>query len=296
MLDLTGLKLQKVANRFFLIVFVAVFMVSGCSVLEKSGAWVEPEVTVVASRLTGLTLNKAMLELELDVNNANHYAIVLGALDFQLNLQDVKVLAGQQLQGNSLAAGKSQKILLPLEVDFADLSRLVSNSGDLNALNYGVSGGMTFDLPVVGPLRVPYKTQGEIPVPRLPEFSLVGLEQKSLSLTGANLVVSLALDNPNAFDLLVNKLQYSLKLNGHSITSGSLTESIELAAAGKSQVDIPINLAFGFSSVSAFYDLLRKGGQLDYELDLNSDLGTSLPLLKSLPFDAKRVGKVQLVR
>ncbi len=286
--------LIKLPVKTLLVLLLGVFLTTGCSVLEQSGAWVKPEVKVAGSRLVGLTLSKALLEVELNVSNPNRYPIVLGALDFQLNLQDAKILAGQQLQGNKLAAGKNQSIILPLEIGFADLSKFITNLSDLNALDYVVAGGMSFDIPVVGPLRVPYETKGEIPIPRMPEFSLAGVEQKRLSLTGADLVMSVELDNPNAFDLLVNKLQYSLKLNGHSITSGSLTEQIKVAADGKSKVDIPVNLAFGLSSVSAFYDMFRKGGDINYQLDLNSDLGSSLPILGSFPFDAKREGKVQL--
>ncbi|NLW04916.1 MAG: hypothetical protein GX029_06795 [Pseudomonadaceae bacterium] len=286
--------LIKLPVKALLAMLLGVFLITGCSVLEKSGAWVNPEVKVASSRLVGLTLTKALLEVELDVSNPNRYPLVLGALDFQLDLQGAKILAGQQLQGNSLAAGKTQQIILPLEIEFSELSSFVTNLSDLNALAYLVSGGMSFDIPVAGPLRVPYETKGEIPIPRIPKFSLAGVEQKRLSLTGADLVVSVELDNPNAFDLLVNQLQYSLKLNGHSITSGGLADSIKVAADGKSKVDIPVNLSFGLSSVGVFYNLLKTGGDLDYELDLNSELGSSLPLLSSFPFDAKREGKVQL--
>lgn len=286
--------LNKLQIKNAVIGLLGIFLITGCSFLKESGAWVQPEVKVASSRLAGLTLDKALLEVELDVKNDNLYSIVLGALDFQLDLQGAKIVAGQQQQGNSLAGGQSQKIVLPLEIDFADLSKFISNAGDLSTLDYLVSGGMSFDIPVVGPLRVPYETKGVLPVPRMPEFSLAGVEQKRLSLTGADLVMSVELDNPNAFDLLVNQLHYSLKLNGHSITSGRLANQIKVAADGKSKVDIPVSLAFGLSSVGAFYDMLRKGGDLNYELDLNSELGSSLPILSKIPFAAKREGKVQL--
>ncbi|WP_284306004.1 LEA type 2 family protein, partial [Marinospirillum insulare] len=209
MMGLSFLAAKKLPVKALLVVLLGLFLTSGCSFLERSGAWVQPEVKVVDNRLVGLSLTKALLEVELEVSNPNRYSILVGALDFQLDLQDAKILAGQQLQGNKLAAGKKQSIILPLEIGFADLGKFITNLSDLNALNYRVAGGMSFDIPVAGPLRVPYETKGEIPIPHLPEFSLIGVEQKRLSLTGADLVMSVELDNPNAFDLLVNKLQYS---------------------------------------------------------------------------------------
>lgn len=288
--------LIKLPVKTLLVLLLGAFLTTGCSVLEQSGAWVKPEVKVAGSRLVGLTLSKALLEVELNVSNPNRYPIVLGALDFQLNLQDAKILAGQQLQGNKLAAGKNQSIILPLEIGFADLGKFITNLSDLNALDYVVAGGMTFDIPVVGPLRVPYETKSEIPIPRMPKFKLAGVQQKRLSLSGAELVLSVELDNPNAFDLLVNKLNYALALNGHAVTAGSLGEQIKIAAAGKSSVDIPVNLSFGISSALAFYEMLRAGGDINYALDLDSELGSSLPLLSSFPFAAKHVGKVPLSR
>lgn len=295
-MGLSLLVAKRLPVKAFLFVLLSLFLTAGCSFLERSGAWVQPEVKVVDNRLVGLSLTKALLELELEVSNPNRYSIVVGALDFQLDLQDAKILAGQQPQGNKLAAGKTQRIILPLEVEFSELGRFIKNLSGLNAVTYVVAGGMSFDIPVAGPIRAPYQVKGELPIPRMPKFSLAGVEQKRLSLTGADLVLSLELDNPNKFDLLVNKLNYSLALNGHSVTSGGLTEQIKVAAAGKSKVDIPVNLAFGISSTRAFYDMFRKGGNINYSLDLNSELGSSLPVLKSFPFDAKREGKVQLNR
>lgn len=288
--------LTRLPLKNLLLVLLSAFLISGCSALEKSGAWVQPEVTVADQRLVGLNLSKALLEVELEISNPNLYPLALGALDFQLDLQGAKILAGQQPQSNQLAAGQSQRIVLPLEVEFSELASFVTNLSDLNVLTYTVAGGMTFDIPVAGPLRVPYQTSGEIPIPRMPKFKLAGVQQKRLSLSGAELVLSVELDNPNAFDLLVNKLNYALALNGHAVTAGSLGEQIKIAAAGKSSVDIPVNLSFGISSALAFYEMLRAGGDINYALDLDSELGSSLPLLSSFPFAAKHAGKVPLSR
>lgn len=288
--------LTRLPFKNLLLLLLSAFLISGCSALEKSGAWVQPEVTVADQRLVGLNLSKALLEVELEISNPNLYPLALGALDFQLDLQGAKILAGQQPQSNQLAAGQSQRIVLPLEVEFSELASFVTNLSDLNVLTYTVAGGMTFDIPVAGPLRVPYQTSGEIPIPRMPKFKLAGVQQKRLSLSGAELVLSVELDNPNAFDLLVNKLNYALALNGHAVTAGSLGEQIKIAAAGKSSVDIPVNLSFGISSALAFYEMLRAGGDINYALDLDSELGSSLPLLSSFPFAAKHAGKVPLSR
>ncbi len=293
-MDSPLLSLKKPAIKTWLGILLITFLTAGCSFLEKSGAWVEPEVKVTKSHLVGLTLSKALLEVELEVHNPNRYPIVMGALDFQLDLQGSKIISGQQPQGNNLAAGEKQQLVLPLEIEFAELSQFISNLSELNALTYSVAGGMTFNIPVVGPLRAPYQVKGSLPLPRVPKFNLVGIEQKKLSFTGVDLLISLEVDTPNSFDFLVNQLRYSLTLNGHSVTSGGLTESLNLPAADKSKVEIPVSLVFNTASVGAFYNIFRKGGDLTYQLDLNSELGSSLPVLSRFPFNTKREGKVKL--
>ena len=288
--------LSRLSSKVLLVFLLSSFLITGCSFIEKSGAWIKPEVKVIESRLAGLTLSKAILEVELEILNPNYYSVPLGALDFQLDLQGAKILEGKQSQDNKLAAGETVRVVLPLDVEFDELGRFVSNLDDLNELAYQVAGGMTFDLPVAGPLRVPYQVKGSIPIPRVPSFKLAGVQQKRLSLTGADLLISVELDNPNTFDLLVNKLQYSVALNGHSVTAGGLSEQVKVAAESNSKVDIPVKLSFGISSARAFYDMLSKGGKVNYQLDLNSELGSSLPVLSQFPFDAKHEGKVRLGR
>lgn len=285
---------QYQTNRwlFLLVVF---FYLAGCAQLKESGVWVEPEARVLESRLVGLTLEKAMLEVALEVKNPNLYTIQLGALDYQLSLQNTRLLSGQQQQGNRLAAGQSQRILVPLELSFAELGQFVSNLGQLKSLDYAVTGGMTIQLPAAGSLRLPFKTQGELPIPQLPNFRLVGIEQQRLSLSGADLLVSLDLGNPNTFDLLVNRLNYSLMLNGTAVAQGVLPNEVKIGADGRSRVDIPVNLAFGRATL-ALYDSLRQGGRINYQLDLDSQLGSSLPALKSFPFATQQAGQVQLSR
>lgn len=158
-----------------------------------------------------------------------------------------------------------------------------------------MTGGMTIELPAAGSLRLPFKTQGEIPIPQLPRFSLAGVEQQRLSLSGAELLISMEFDNPNAFDLLVNRLNYSLALNGVHVAKGTLPREVKINADGRSRVDMPVNIAFGRSTL-ALYESLRQGGSLSYQLDLDSQLGSSLPQLKSFPFATQQAGRVQLSR
>lgn len=278
-----------------LILLVLALLLGGCSLLQQAQVWKEPEVQVVSSRLVGLTLDKASLELDLSVKNPNAYAIQLGALDYALQLQGAKVLTGQQNQGQKLAANASQGLVLPLELEFAELARLVTGLSQLQVLDYAVDGGMMVDVPLLGPKRLPFSVSGDLPIPRPPSLSLEGVRQQRLSFNGADLVVSLLLNNPNAFDLQIEGLDYALALNNQPVTQGKLPSKVVMAAGSQSRLDVPVSVSFGRSAL-ALYEILQRGGQMDYRLELDSQIGSSLPLLKSFPFETQQTGQIRLTR
>lgn len=281
--------------RLIVVGFLMLVFLSGCSHLQDKGLWQEPNAKVVTSQLVELNLQQALLEVELEVSNPNPFAINLGVLDYQLDIQGAKVLSGQQQQANRLEANGVQHLTLPVVLNFSDLGQLVSNLPQKNQLDYAVAGGLSFDLPLVGLYRVPFQVSGELPIPQLPRFSLVSLKQQQLSFSGAELLLGFEFNNPNSFDLLVRQLSYSLELNGQPLIEGRLPEGLSLQAEDLSYIEVPVSLAFG-RSARALLDSLMQGGDLSYQLKVDSQLGSSLPALGNLPFTRQQTGQVRLSR
>lgn len=277
------------------LILLVLVLLGGCSALKDAQIWKDPEVRVASSRLVGLTLDKALLELDLSVKNPNAYGIQLGALYYGLQLQGARVVSGQQTQGQKLAANASQNLVLPLELEFAELAKLVSGLSQLKVLDYAVEGGMTVEVPLLGPKRLPFSFAGDLPIPRPPSLSLEGVRQQRLGFNGADLVVSLRLDNPNAFDLQIEALDYALALNDQPVTQGKLPSKVALAAGSQSRLDVPVSVSFSRSAL-ALYEILQRGGQMNYRLELDSQIGSSLPLLKSFPFETQQTGQIRLTR
>lgn len=283
-------------KRLFVVGLVVfwVGMLTGCSSLQKA-AFQKPTANYVESNLTSLTLKGATLEVVLAVHNPNSYAINLGALDYDFAIKGARVVQGKQQETNSLKAGATSRVVLPLEVEFADLLQLVKNLNGLNKLDYSVAGGMTFIIPVVGDYRVSYAVQGHIPKPSLPELSLASVKQEKFSLTGASYKAIFEVKNPNIFDLEVKQLNYNLSLNQQKFTQGKVANQ-KLAAGETAKVELPIDVRFNPASLGALYKILSKGDNLDYQVDFTSEISSDLPALKPFGYKGDKSGKLNLAR
>ncbi|MFC3852300.1 LEA type 2 family protein [Salinispirillum marinum] len=274
--------------------WTVIFWLSGCASLPST-AWQEPEVNILSSRLVGLSPTAAQLETRVEINNPNLFAITMGALDYELTVNERRVVAGEQRQGNTLAAGGSTVVSLPIEVVFTDVLSLVSELQQADRFAYAMVGGMSFDVPVFGRVRVPLAAQGEVPIPRLPAVQVVGLRAERLSLSSADLVLNLALTNPNAFGLRLDQFTYELALNQSSVASGKVQQTVSLNEGGQAVVEVPIRLLF-IDAGLALYDALLRGQTLDYGLAFESQVGTGLPIMDAFPFSVVQDGRVQLRR
>ncbi len=71
-----------------------------------------------------------------------------------------------------------------------------------------------------------------------------------------SLNVGLQLNNPNAFDINLGRLRYQISLAGKSLAGGSFNQEVLLAANGKTNITVPVelNLLNGLGLVSSLLD------------------------------------------
>lgn len=277
-----------------LLVLLITVLVSGCAVLRGMGLWQDPEIRVADVRISQLSLQAAQIEVDLVVKNPNHFAIQLGALDYQLQLAGVNLISGEQAQGQRLGEGETQTLRLPVQLVFNDLAALPQAIQQARNLDFVVQGGMRFDPPWMPSVRLPFEAQGSVPKPELPQVRLVSLTREHLSLSGVQLLAEIRLDNPNHFAVILDHFDYGLSLNQHSVVRGRLARAFEVDAEGAQVIRLPIHWSFADSG-RVVYDLLRSSGALTYELSFDSNLRSDLPALRSLPLSALETGEIRLI-
>ncbi len=77
-----------------------------------------------------------------------------------------------------------------------------------------------------------------------PTLRVQGLGVGRVGITGANLHVTFGVRNPNPEDLLIERFEYELVLNGHRLGRGYVADPVSLKGFGEERVSSDFNLNF----------------------------------------------------
>jgi LEA14-like dessication related protein len=131
-------------------------------------------------------------------------------------------------------------------------------------------------------VSIPLTHEGEIPVPAIPDVSLVSLQIDSLDFDRVETTLKVRVRNTNQFDLDLARLGLNLALGGQQVASTSVDSPGKLAPGQATTVAIPASFsprAFGVG----LFNLLR-GTETGYGMTGFLELGTRFGPV-TLPFD-----------
>jgi LEA14-like dessication related protein len=282
-------------SLLMIIVLLQILFVSGCASLEQVGQVLEgqkPNASVQGLRLTGLDMDGVDLTFDVKVDNPNPVGISLAALDYDLKLFGNTFLEGDQSMGMKLAANGSSQVQVPVRLGFQQLLNSYKQLKGAKEVAYQVDLGMGFDVPLLGQVRVPVDYRGKFPIPEMPSVSLRSLDVKQLTLSGASMLLELQVDNPNSFALLLDKLNYNLKLNGYDVGGGIVDKKVKVQQVGQGIVALPITLDFAQAGRGLYAALLGNG--ISYDLSGSVDASSSHPMLAPFRIPLDRQGRVNL--
>lgn len=286
---------KRLWQRIALPVTFLVLIFAGCAGLKDLTKVQQPKVSLADVRIAGLSFDAIDLLFDIEVENPNVVGVTMAGFDYNFFLNQQSFVKGNQPKRQNIAGNGSSTVEFPLTLRFSDLYSTYNSLKNDDSTSYQIDLGFQFDLPVLGVVRVPVSRQGAVPLLKLPRVALGGIKVNKMGLTAAELLVNVEVDNPNAFSMLLNRLNYSVELSGSQVASGVTDRDMRIGEKGSSTLSIPISLSF-LDAGQSLYSLLTKQGKLDYRLIGDVDLSTSVPMLGqvTLPFD--RSGEVTLNR
>lgn len=288
---------HRISSRWHKYLFAITILasMSGCSTLEKllGAADVrEPVVSLAGSDLSGLSFDGAELTMLLDVDNPNSIPIKLAGFDYALSVDGKPFTQGKQHSGISIDPHSSNQVKVPVAFKFAELVNLFKGEGSRDTLPFSLDAKIRIDLPVLGTRTIPATYSNSIPIPSIPSMQVSNVKIDDLSLSGAALTVVMALENPNAFGIDFTRLDYNLLINGKSWASIKTSDVVTLPEKGQTQMGIPVRLSFSDMG-TALYQALTQSKALEYQLNGNMTLDTTLPLLKNVKLPLEQTGAFQ---
>lgn len=108
-------------------------------------------------------------------------------------------------------------------------------------------------------------------------------------------MVELNVQNPNAFQLMVDDLNFDLEVNGLRSFSGNISNEILIGRKSDQTIELPFNISFLNAGMAA-YRLLNSDEDLDYKLTGSTLIGSDLPYFKKSNFDFDKSGSVDILK
>lgn len=274
MAALTGNGIKPVKRISWLTGIVLIIM--GCTIVEQFIQ--KPSATYDKMELTNVSFDQATLLFYFQIHNPNPIGTSIDRVSYQLDLNGKKFIKGDLKQGITLAASGAVPLSFPVTIRYFDFFESIRDFVVSDHIQYVLSGSMR-----IGPFDVPYRTSGNVPVPRLPEISLKRIRIDQISLSGATLCFTIGLKNENTFALQPQALHYDIAMADISFASGKATKIKSVQSVQESLIELPVTIDFINLGRSAYHVL--SGSSSDYRL--SGDLEMNIPGIgiKKIPFE-----------
>jgi LEA14-like dessication related protein len=266
-----------------------------CSELQQLARISKPRLNVAGVRMTGLSLQAIDLTFDIDIDNPNPLSVSMGGFDYDLQINNTSFLKGVQEQKLVIQSSSQSRVELPLTLTFEKLFQTYQTLKNSDSTDYTILCGFTFELPVLGPTRIPVTKSGNLPLIKLPNFRIHTLRLNRFNVTGADLTLEIKMDNPNYFQLLLNQLNYRFSVNGLSWATGNLSTAQSVNEKESGTIELPISLNF-IDMGRTVFQLISGSQPLNYQFTGNLEFDTTLPLLKDVSFPVSSSGSLPLTK
>ena len=105
--------------------------------------------------------------------------------------------------------------------------------------------------------KLPLAFSGDFPIFKKPEIDFVRLGVNTLTIGGADIEFEIKFENKNRFELMVDRISYSLILGGYTIRQGTIAGDKNIQKQGEKIFSLPFLLNF-YEVGKEVYDLLRQ--------------------------------------
>lgn len=241
----------------------------GCEKTKQTIANVikPPTVSVRDYTVDEISTKHITVILHLLIDNPNPVGLKLTGVTYALTLAGRPLISGATANPVDIKAGGTCEADVSVVVNYSDVLAVYDAVKAVDEVPYEITGKITLDTPI-GPLPIPYKSKGMMPVVRPPKVADIGIKLGNVSFSGMDAVVKLTLENPNGFPLDIRFVNYQLFLENKPFSSGSVIGARPIPPRGKATLDAPVNVSFG-SAGSWIYSLVLKG-EAAYLLQLDA--------------------------
>ncbi len=273
-------------------------MLSGCSKILQLVNHLQierPTAKVQSVKLKAVSFSGAQLAFQIKIINPNALKINLAGLDYNLKINTKDFINGEHKDPLVIAPKDSSMITVPISLNYKKVFATLKSIAGNKKPNYQFSGGLIFNLPVLGKVRIPVNFKGNIPLLKIPKINLKAVRLKAFSWSGADLVMDIAIHGQGGVPLLLEGLKYDLSVGGSSWIHGMFTNQKTIRPDEETTVSVPFKLDFVHMG-RAIYNMVSGDAPFDYKLKGNFQLSTDNSLRKTTNFNFDTSSKIKITK
>jgi len=146
-----------------IIVVCLLFLVVCCSTLWKYIRIRKPELEVRKVAFKDISFKSVDLEVLVKVYNPNKLSVTMSGFDYDLSVNNVSLLTGNEKTRLTIEALGENVITIPLKLFFKDLRKTFKTLKTSANSGYTITCKLYFDLPLLGKIEIPVSKRGELP-------------------------------------------------------------------------------------------------------------------------------------
>lgn len=127
---------------------------------------------------------------------------------------------------------------------------------------------------------------------REPDVDVVGAELTRTGISGADLLFEFEVDNPNGVALVLDGLNYRLRLNDRPLLDGRQDKRTEIGANTESRVNLPVSIQY--DDILRVLETLDDNDRPSYELQ--ADFQFDVPVVGTVTVPVTKRGQLSLNR
>jgi LEA14-like dessication related protein len=284
-------------KKLFLFGFILIAL-SGCAELLnllKMSSVKKPTAAITDTKINGLSFSKVDLLFDVKIDNPNNVAIDLAGMDYDLKINNKALVTGNQKEPLSIMAMGNSNVQIPVSINYNDLYQAIRSLSNQDKSEYSFSGGLSFNLPVLGNVRIPISASGTIPLLKLPKVKVNKIALKSYSWSSASLELDMEIINNAGINLNLDKLNYGLNIAGNSWVDGTIADKISLNPNTEKTVKVPFKLNF-VEMGRSLYDIVVGDAELNYSLEGSADVMLDHPLFKKETIEFEDLSKIKIFK
>lgn len=255
-----------------IIIIIQILLISqfSCKSLMKK-AFQQPIVKVEKVQVEEISFAGADLNITISIDNPNAIGITLNRLEYELFIEDERLIEGIKSDKLQIAARKKSEFTIPVQLHFKGLQDGIYGILNKDKISYEFKSLITINTPITDLTFQPGK-KGNIPIPERPRFNVEKIDT-NFSFSEVEIDFYINISNNDDVKLDIKKMVYQIQINGTPISNSTMTIQKTLTNRNeKLTYKIPVSiklLNMKRSLISAI-----KNGQFNYSFDMNMELNS----------------------